>query len=102
MKIDSTNLKNYLNHPKTLKKAGRISRILAILLGILTIVSLLLLFAFIQPMLIGKGSMYLFVLLDELDDVIEGVLLMGLGSLLLAFLSLFLKRIDVKNNEEIS
>ncbi len=92
MKSDFSGLMAWITRPQTLAKANRLSRILAILLGLLAVLSASLLIAFIWPMLAGKSSTYLFFLLDEFDDVLEGILLMAGGAILFAFISRFLKK----------
>lgn len=92
MKIELSELKEWLNRPQTLAGAVKISRIVAILTGVLTVVSLLFLGVILWPVLANTGGLHLFSLLDELEDVIEGILLLAGGSAAFTLLHCFLKK----------
>ncbi|MBR3601559.1 MAG: hypothetical protein IKL49_04470 [Lachnospiraceae bacterium] len=91
MKTDFLGIADWLNQPQVLTKAMKISRLLSVLLGILTIAGLILLAVIIWPVITSGRGMLVFELLDEMDDLVEVICFMGGGAIVLAVISRFLK-----------
>lgn len=85
MKIDVTGLPEWVSRPRAPTWAVKVSRIFAIMLGMLALGTVILLTVLMWPALTGGIS--LFVLLDELDDLLETVFLLGTGSAMCAFVA---------------
>lgn len=80
---------SWFSQPQNLMKASKLSRRIAIVLGVLTILAVILLIVVLRPV---ADRIPLIHLLDEMDDEIGSVAMLLIGSVVFAWLSRFLRR----------
>jgi len=85
VKIEVTGVPEWISKPRLPNWAAKASRILAVVLDLLALGATILLAVLMQPAL--TSGIPLFVLLDEFDDLLEAIFLLGIGSAVCAWIA---------------
>ena len=83
---------SWLDRPQNLSAVAKGARFLAILMGILALAGLVVFLIAVWPAMTSGPRIPLLYLLDEMDDGVEAILLLIVGSMICAYVSHALRR----------
>ena len=83
---------SWLDRPQKLSTVVKGVRFLAILMGVLALAGLVVFLIAVWPVMADGPRIPLFYLLDEMDDEIEAILILIVGSVICAYVSHALRR----------
>ena len=83
---------SWLDRPQSLSTVAKGTRFLAILMGVLALVGLVVFLIAVWPIISNGPRIPLLYLLDEMDDEIEAILTLIVGSVICGYVSHILRR----------